>query len=142
MSSVKRVLMVEDNPGHARLIQASLEGFVGLTIEWVRDGEAALRRLNDSSQPLPDLVLLDLKLPRIGGHEVLRQLKQTERLRRIPTVVLSTSHQETDVAGAYDAHASAYLVKPTDFSHLQALLHDTVSFWCARNRMPSGQSTG
>ena len=91
--------------------------------------------------PLPDLILLDLKMPVIDGHEVLRQIKQSPVLKRIPVVVLSSSKEEGDRAMTYDNGANSYLVKPLDFFDLEALIRDVACYWLRHNeRSPATRS--
>ena len=143
-STVKHVLLVEDNPAHARLIRAHLEDFIGLTIEWVQRGEEAIDYLsgqgNWQERRLPDLILLDLKLPGMHGPEVLHWLKTEDRLRRIPVVVLTTSHDSADMDEAYAQGANSYLIKSADFSSMQEMVHNAVAFWCEWNQLPRMES--
>lgn len=139
-----RILFVEDNHDHAELVMRSLEEHrVANTITHVDNGEAALDYLyqrNDyadaDQHPRPHVVLLDLRLPRVDGLDVLAQIKEDESLRRIPVVVLTTSEKESDITRAYDLNANAYLVKPIDFSKFVDLLRDLGFFWLAWNRPP------
>lgn len=141
-TTVKHVLLVEDNPAHARLIRAHLEEFIGLTIEWVQRGEEAIDLLlppaGEARRHLPDLILLDLKLPGMNGPEVLQRLRAEERLRRIPVVVLTTSRESEDMDRAYACGANSYLVKSADFAGMQEMLHHAVAFWCEWNQLPRG----
>lgn len=139
------ILLVEDDDDHAELATRSLaEHHVGNVIRRLADGQAALDYLCQRGQysdplanPRPDVVLLDLRLPKVDGLEVLRQLKEHRQLRRIPIVVLTTSDKESDVARAYDLHANAYLVKPVDFGKLLDLMRDLGFFWLVWNRTPT-----
>ncbi len=139
-----RILFVEDNHDHAELVMRSLEDHrVANTITHVDNGETALDYLyrrgdyaDPEVSPRPHVVLLDLRLPRVDGLDVLRQIKEDEKLRRIPVVVLTTSEKESDIARAYDLNANAYLVKPIDFSKFVDLLRDLGFFWLAWNRPP------
>jgi hypothetical protein len=129
-----RFLLVEDDDDHAELIQLALEDHhVFNTVDRVCDGAEALEylRKTDLSQPL--VVLLDLKLPRIGGHEVLASMKADPSLLNIPVVVLTTSQAETDKAKAYELHANSYLVKPVNFSKFQQMAHDLKLYWSVWN---------
>lgn len=139
-STLKHVLMVEDNPAHAKLIRAHLEDFIGLTVDWVRDGDEVLAYLEGEGpfqgRPQPNLILLDMKLRRMDGPEVLKQLKTDDRFRHIPVVVLTTSRDSADMASAYQYSANSYLVKSTDFDEMQTMLHNAVSFWCEWNQLP------
>jgi len=136
------ILLVEDNRDHAELIQRSFQehGLDG-SIEHVLDGESALsylfRRGEFADRPRPRLILLDLRLPRVDGLEVLREIKQSPELQRIPAVVLTTSDADRDVARAYAEHANSYLVKPVDFSQFDGLMRDLGRYWLDWNRQPA-----
>jgi CheY-like chemotaxis protein len=138
------ILLVEDNPDHAELVKRNLEEFqVANHIYHVEDGEAALdyvyRRGIYSGQkkfPRPDLVLLDLRLPRIDGLEVLKQIKRDLTLQAIPVVVLTTSDAEKDLAQAYEYHANSYVTKPVNFENFSRLLRDLGYYWLAWNKRP------
>ena len=113
------ILLVEDNPGDVRLTEEALrEGKVWNHLSVVPDGVAALeflrRRGAYADAPRPDLILLDLNLPKKDGREVLAEIKQDERLRRIPVVILTTSKAEEDVLRTYNLHANCYITKPVD----------------------------
>jgi len=115
-----QVLLVEDDPGDVLITQEALSaGHVRSTVHVVGDGEKALRFLRRQQEfeqvPRPDLILLDLNLPKVNGHEVLQDVKADADLRRIPIVVLSTSRAPEDVLRSYDLHANAYVSKPVDF---------------------------
>jgi CheY-like chemotaxis protein len=132
----KRLLLVEDNRIHAKLIAAQISSAAHpANVEWVQDGEQALERLSGPA-PLPDMILLDLKLPKLDGHEVLRHIKHSERLQFIPVVMITTSEREEDMQIAYEEHVNGYLVKPTDFAQMRSMIVDTVAFWCGWNRLP------
>ncbi|MCS6940008.1 MAG: response regulator [Roseiflexaceae bacterium] len=136
-----RVLLVEDNDDHAELICRTLgEQRWALQIVHVNDGESALDYLHrrgawvDPDQsPRPHVILLDLRLPRVDGLDVLTSIKQSADLRRIPVVVLTTSSAERDIIHAYDAHANSYLVKPFGFEEFRNLMHDVGVYWLTRN---------
>jgi len=135
------ILLVEDNRDHAELIQRSFHehGLDGRIVHVV-DGEAALRYLFQrgeyADRPRPRLILLDLRLPRVDGLEVLHEIKQSPELQRIPAVILTTSDADRDVARAYAEHANSYLVKPVDFAQFDGLMHDLGRYWLAWNRQP------
>lgn len=139
-----RILLVEDNADHAELIKRSFEEHrVGNELIHLDDGEKAVDYLkrrgeyaSPESSPRPDVVLLDLRLPRVDGLEVLREIKTTDGLRKIPVVVLTTSDTETDIARAYDLHANAYLVKPVGFTEFLDLMRDMGFFWLVWNKPP------
>lgn len=138
------ILLVEDNASHAELVIRSLgEHRLAKTIHHVADGEAALDYLfrrgpfHDAKKyPRPQLVLLDLRLPKIDGLEVLKEIRQSEDLQRIPVVILSTSYAEPDVGKAYDYHANSYLVKPLDFEQFTQLMNDLGFYWLGWNHYP------
>jgi CheY-like chemotaxis protein len=112
------ILLVEDDAADALLIRDTLlERAPHHVITRVEDGVAALRRLNDPQVPRPDLIVLDLNMPRMNGHELLDILKKDEALKIIPVVVLSTSQAPRDVMGAYRRHANAYIAKPVNLDH-------------------------
>ncbi len=136
------ILLVEDNFDHAELIMRGLEDHRVINqIYHVADGEAALNYLfrrdeyaDPKKNPKPHLVLLDLRLPKIDGLEVLKEVKTSETLRAIPVVILTSSSAENDVARAYDYHANSYLVKPVDFDQFTRLMNDLGFYWLAWNR--------
>jgi len=114
------ILLAEDNPGDVRLTEKALEkGKVLNNLHVVNDGVEAIEFLRQEGEyddaPRPDLLLLDLNMPRKGGQEVLEAMKGDESLRRIPVVVLTSSEAEEDIIESYDLHANAYLTKPVDF---------------------------
>ncbi len=138
------ILLVEDNPDHAELVMRNLEdSLVANRIIHVEDGEAALEYLFGRGDyadrdrfPRPDLALLDLRLPKIDGLEVLKEVKADPGLRPIPMVILTTSDAERDLAMAYEYHANSYVTKPVDFSQFNQLLHDLGFYWLAWNKRP------
>ncbi|EIT68151.1 MULTISPECIES: response regulator [Hydrocarboniphaga] len=135
------ILLVEDNPADVRLACEVLEeAGVSDGMLVARDGDQAMRMVRREGEyanlPRPDLILLDLNLPRLSGHEVLAQIKQTPGLRRIPVIVLTTSRAESDIAACYEAHANAFLTKPVDlleFSRLAMMIRD---FWLGAVQLP------
>ena len=134
-------LLVEDDDSHAELVQMALtDNQVSNRVDRVSDGAQALaylRREGDYADcPQPDVILLDLKLPKVDGHEVLAQLKADEKLRAIPVVVLTTSAAEADKAKAYYNHANSYLVKPVDFEKFHEMIKDRKLYWSVWNEPP------
>ncbi|MAQ93969.1 hypothetical protein B1759_03720 [Rubrivirga sp. SAORIC476] len=135
------ILLVEDDDDHAELTAVALESHDPRhqTIR-ARDGAEALdilyRRESHGEAPRPDLILLDLNLPRVGGLDVLAEVKGDEGLREIPVVVLTTSDAESDRARAYRTHANSYLVKPVDFAKFEAMIHELGDYWARWNRLP------
>ncbi len=136
-----RVLLVEDNDDHAELIRRTLdEQPWAPQITHLSDGESALDYLyrrgdwvDPAQSPRPHVILLDLRLPRVDGLDVLTSIKQSADLRRIPVVVLTTSSAERDVTRAYDAYVNSYLVKPFGFEEFRDLMHDVGVYWLTRN---------
>ncbi len=133
------VLIVEDNPGDVRLAMEALrEGVVAKNIQVAEDGVAAidfLREAEDSA--IPDLILLDLNLPRKNGHEVLTEIRADRRLRLIPVVVFTSSAADSDISQAYDARANCYVTKPSGFAELSDRIHQIEVFWLTVANLPS-----
>lgn len=135
------VLYVEDDADHAELVLRILErrGKKGGVVH-VEDGAAALDYLNRSERaevPRPRLILLDLRLPKVDGIDVLRTIKTSPELAIIPVVVLTTSASAQDVSRAYACNANSYLVKPDDFASFDALIADLGQYWLDLNRIPA-----
>jgi two-component system response regulator len=139
-----KILLVEDDPAHAEIVRRNLGDFrVANQIVHVEDGQAALDYLfrqgaytDPTSSPRPDLILLDLRLPKVDGLEVLDRLKASDELSLIPTIVLTTSSAETDLLNAYSRGAVSYLVKPVDFDKFTKLMNAFGFYWLAWNRFP------
>ena len=128
------ILLVEDNPGDARLtIEAMREAKMRNRIHVVEDGVEAMEFLRHQGRfgdaPRPDLILLDLNLPRKDGREVLAEVKSDPDLRRIPVVVLTTSRAEEDVLRAYDLHANCFVTKPVDLEQFMKIVAQIDAFW-------------
>lgn len=135
------VLLVEDNPGDVRLTQEGFrEGRLRNNLHVTMDGEEALAFLNQEGDhadaPRPDLVLLDLNLPKIDGHEVLRRMKEDAELKGIPVVILTTSSQEADIRRAYENQASSFITKPVNFDKFVDLVRDMGIYWFAVVKLP------
>jgi len=135
------ILLVEDNPGDVRLTEEALkDGKVANNLHVVSDGVEAIRFLRRGAgyedAVRPDLVLLDLNLPRKDGREVLEEIKQDEDLKRIPVVVLTTSRSEEDVLRSYGLHANCYLTKPVDFDSFLGVVQSIEGFWLTVVRLP------
>jgi two-component system, chemotaxis family, response regulator Rcp1 len=135
------ILLVEDNPGDVRLtIEALKEARVLNHLSVASDGVEALAflrrqgRYQDARRP--DLIFLDLNLPRMDGREVLSVIKQDETLRRIPVVVLTTSQAEQDVVRSYDLHANCYITKPLDLDQFMEVVHSIEDFWLTIVKLP------
>ena len=135
------ILLVEDNPSDVLLTQIAMkECKIANKLHLAHDGEVALeflRRQGAHRQaPRPDLVLLDLNLPRMDGRELLREMKSDPALRAIPVVVLTTSDAETDVVRSYDLHANAYVTKPVDFEKFVEVVRKIDDFWLTVVKLP------
>jgi len=135
------ILLVEDNPGDIRLMREALrEGKIANRVHEVRDGVEAMdflhRREPFADAPRPDLILLDLNLPRKDGREVLAEIKADSDLRRIPVVVLTTSQAEEDVLRAYNLHANCYMTKPVDLGQFLRLVQSIERYWLIMVRLP------
>jgi CheY-like chemotaxis protein len=136
------VLLVEDDPGDVLMTREAFEeNKVANNLSVVSDGEAAMAFLRKQGEyadaPTPDLVLLDLNLPRMDGREVLAAMKGDEELRRIPVVVLTTSEAEEDVLRSYSLHANAYVTKPVDFERFIQVVRKIDDFFVQVVRLPS-----
>jgi two-component system, chemotaxis family, response regulator Rcp1 len=136
------ILLVEDNPADVRLTQEALkEGKVRNNLHVARDGIEAieyLRRLGKwASSPRPDLILLDLNLPRKDGREVLFEIKNDPDLKAIPVVVLTTSSAEQDIFKSYKLHANCYITKPVDLEQFVQVVKSIDDFWLTVVRLPS-----
>jgi CheY-like chemotaxis protein len=138
------VLLVEDNIDHAELVIRTMEDHrIANKIKHFSDGQTALDYLlrrgeykDPASSPYPHMILLDLRLPRVDGLEVLRIIKEQDALKNIPVIILTTSEAEKDVARAYDNHVNSYLVKPVGFDDFSKLMNDLGFYWLGWNSHP------
>ena len=135
------ILLVEDNPGDVRLTREALkEGKVYSNLHTVKDGVEAMEFLRRqgkySSVPRPDIILLDLNLPKKDGREVLQEIKTDEVLKRIPVVVLTTSKAEEDVLRTYNLHANCYVTKPVDLEKFMVVVKTIDVFWLTVVTLP------
>jgi CheY-like chemotaxis protein len=138
------ILVVEDDPAHVEIIRRNFEASrLANRLLSVEDGQAALDYLNrkgkynDSDKfPMPNLILLDLRLPLVDGLDVLKIIKSDQKLTTIPVVILTTSSAESDMVKAYEWHASSYLVKPVDFIQFSKLMETFGYYWVAWNQYP------
>jgi DNA-binding response OmpR family regulator len=137
MRPANPILLVEDNPDDRDLtIMAFKDNNIGNRIDVARDGQEALDYLADTSQLLPALVLLDLKLPRVMGLDVLKRLREAPRTRLVPVVVLTSSREESDRYRSYVSGVNAYVQKPVDFGEFAAAVRELGSFWLVLNEPP------
>jgi len=139
-----KILLVEDNPGDARLAEEALkESKVRNNLHHVADGVEAMRFLRRQDEYAgvspPDLILLDLNLPRKDGREVLAEVKEDPNLRSVPVVVLTTSEAERDLVKSYDLHANAYVVKPIDLERFIEIVQAIEHFWFSVVKLPQGR---
>ncbi len=138
-----QVLLVEDSPSDARLTQEAFrEGKISSKLSIVTDGSEALeylRRTGKYTAALrPDLILLDLNLPKMDGREVLQQIKTDPALKTIPVVILTTSEADQDVINAYELHANCYIRKPVDLARFLEIIGAIESFWLTVVKLPTG----
>ena len=136
------ILLIEDSPGDTRLVQEALkEGRVRNRLSVVEDGEEALAFLRQKGPhvdaPVPDLILLDLNLPRKDGREVLAEIKGNGQLRRIPVIVLTTSQDEIDILRSYELNANCYITKPVDLDQFLHVVRTIETFWLEIVQLPS-----
>jgi len=135
------ILLVEDNPGDVRLTKEALRDAKVLNEIYVaKDGVEAMEFLNRkgrfSKVPLPDLILLDLNLPKKDGREVLAEIKEDQILKYIPVVVLTTSKADEDIVRTYNLHANAYITKPVDLNRFAEIIHVLNEFWFSIVKLP------
>ena len=134
------LLIIEDNPGDVRLLEEAFRELqANIHIQIARDGAEGLEMVLDSGprRRRPDLILLDLNLPKVSGHDVLSRLKTDPNTRRIPVIVLTSSKAESDVRRAYELHANAYLRKPSTLDGLLAAAQDIKNFWMETATLPN-----
>lgn len=129
-----KVLVVEDNPNDVTIVKRAMrKSEVKCELSFARDGEEALNFLYRKGEfedaPRPDVILLDLNLPKINGLEVLAKIKEDERLRRIPVIVLTISEREEDMVKAYDSGAASYMTKPVDSKDFERLIQTVQEYW-------------
>ncbi|MBN2352174.1 MAG: response regulator [Spirochaetales bacterium] len=137
------ILLVEDNPGDARLAREALKDSKLINnLSHVADGEEAMDFLRREGKyadaPRPDLILLDLNLPKKDGREVLAEIKIDENLKRIPVVILTVSSAEEDIFRTYNLHANCYITKPIDLNQFMKVVHSIEDFWLSIVKLPNG----
>lgn len=137
-----QILLIEDNPGDVRLTQEAFRASKNdINLEVVVDGIEAIKFLHKEGayqdKATPDLILLDLNLPKWDGREVLAKIKNDDQLRRIPVVVLTTSNAGVDVLNSYDLHANCYINKPIDYDRFFEVIHRVEEFWLSTTTLPT-----
>lgn len=136
-----QLLIVEDNPGDVRLLEEAFRELrADVNIQVAKDGAEALELVQSAhagTNSQPDLILLDLNLPKVNGHDVLARIKSNPKTRRIPVIVLTSSRAEADVRRAYESHANAYLKKPSTLDGLISAAQDIKNFWMETATLPS-----
>lgn len=131
-----QILLVEDNDGDIILTQEALkEGKIKNRISVARDGEEAMNLLHAASK-LPDLILLDINLPKLNGFEVLSAIKTNDRLKAIPVIMLSTSGADKDVLTSYNNYANCFITKPVDFTRFMEVVRTIENFWVSLVKLP------
>lgn len=143
--TVIEILLVEDNPGDVQLTREALQEYKLYNhLHVAVDGEQALnflfRKGVYKEAPVPDLILLDLNIPKVSGHDVLIRIKQEEQLRNIPVVILTTSEDKEDIQKAYENYASCYIAKPMDFSSFVEIVKELNDFWISIVALPRMKS--
>jgi CheY-like chemotaxis protein len=139
------VLLVEDSPGDVRLtLEAFRDANREIRLHVARDGVEAMEFLNNEGRfaqaPRPDLILLDLNMPRMDGREVLARIKEDPRLNVIPTVILTTSDSEADIVKSYQLRANCYLSKPVELDAFESLVKSINEFWLTKAKLPQESS--
>ena len=141
---VADILLVEDNPGDVRLtLEAFKEGKMINNVNVVKNGVEAmafLRREGEySNAPQPDIILLDLNMPKMDGREVLAEIKKDESLKHIPVIVLTTSKAEQDILKSYDLYANCYITKPVDLDQFNTVIKSIKDFWLSIVKLPRSE---
>lgn len=136
-----KILLVEDNPAHANLLRETFqEGKIANKLHVVNDGERAMdflyKRGEFAASPRPDLVMLDIALPKKGGLEVLAEIKGDPDLKRIPVIMLTASKSEEDILKSYDLHANSYITKPVHLDQLIEIVKGIENFWFSIVKLP------
>jgi len=138
------ILIIEDDVGHYELIERCFnQQSTAKSIRHIADGESALDYLfqrgkftDPVQNPRPNLILLDIRIPKIDGLNVLKQIKESPDLRYIPVIILTTSKSMKDLKTAYDNYVNSYLVKPTEFKQLKEMIRDLENYWLSYNQQP------
>jgi chemotaxis family two-component system response regulator Rcp1 len=147
MKTIKTVLLIEDSPGDVRLTQEAFREADGaMRLHVAVDGVEAISFLRregvHACAPRPDLILLDLNLPKMDGRQVLTEIKQDDDLKTIPTVILTTSEAEEDIETVYQLRANCYLTKPVEFDAFEGLVKSISDFWLTKVKLPQQTRSG
>lgn len=130
------ILLVEDNPGDVELVRAGFEeASLAIDIQVISDGQAAVEFF-DSDAAMPDLVLLDINLPKVSGIDVLKKIRNTARSQQIPVVILTSSDAELDIVRSYVEHANSFISKPVDFDKFMQVVKSIEDFWLTVVKLP------
>jgi chemotaxis family two-component system response regulator Rcp1 len=146
-SALIEVLLVEDSPGDVRLTREALkDAKMHISLKVVSDGTEAMayvrREGNYTDVPRPDLILLDLNLPKKDGRDVLKEIKESDALKSIPVVILTTSASQVDVERSYKLHANCYITKPVDLQGFIKVVQSIDNFWLSVVKLPGGSGRG
>jgi two-component system, response regulator len=140
---MRPILLVEDNPDDVELTMMALtDENIANPVEVARDGAEAIAYLEDEEKPLPLVVLLDLKLPRVSGNEVLERIRANQRTHLLPVVVLTSSTEHSDLHSSYTNGANAYVRKPVDFDRFSEIVRQLGLFWLVMNENPPVEMSG
>ncbi len=140
MTQIIDILLIEDNPGDIELIKAGFdEARMAISLNVISDGEEAINFF-DGDEKLPDLVLLDINLPKVSGFEVLKAIRSNDASSNIPVVVLTSSESESDVTNSYKGHANSFITKPVDINKFLEVMKSIENFWLTIVKLPSEQT--
>ena len=135
-----RIVLVEDNQYDAEMILRAIQAGTDAQVEWLKDGEELLsyaKSIVANESPLPKVVLLDLKLPKVNGLEALAQFKAMPELNEIPVVVLTSSTEQSDIKAAYQGGANSYIVKPVSYREFKEVIESVTTYWTRLNAQPA-----
>jgi CheY-like chemotaxis protein len=137
------ILLAEDDENHVLIIQKAFDQIPGLTYEMkvIYDGETLLERLRLLTEPLPDLLLLDLKIPRADGFEILKEIRASHHLQHLPVVVFTSSSRASDVRKCYELGCNSYIVKPMKFEKFKEIMFHLYKYWFEINTLPNHAET-
>jgi CheY-like chemotaxis protein len=135
------IFLIEDNPGDIKLITSQLKSLLpDCNITTAHDGEEALHKLVENAnatKSFPDLIIMDLNLPKMTGHELLKEIKKEAKLRAIPVVIFSSSASPKDIITAYENHGNCYIVKPFDYHEFNEAIKQACDFWFNVSKLPN-----